>query len=66
MIAKKMAAHSVSISLPLYNTLYELMIDDISRQILRTHHKEPTHEVTIRWPGFCSAFCCPKISFYQF
>ncbi|XP_062513649.1 neurobeachin-like isoform X2 [Corticium candelabrum] len=55
MIAKKMAAHRMPISVSIYNALYEVMIDKVSNKITKVRRKDAEPDVTIRWPAVIPA-----------
>ncbi|XP_065829708.1 lipopolysaccharide-responsive and beige-like anchor protein isoform X2 [Oscarella lobularis] len=50
-VAKRLVQHDDCLSVPLYNTLYELMVNQVSKQILSSRHAEPGPETIIYWPN---------------
>lgn len=56
LLAERLLLYEESLSLPIYNVLYEIMTEHISQQILYTRHPEPESHYRLENPSkqkFC-------------
>lgn len=52
-MAERLLLYEESLSLPIYNVLYEIMTEHISQQILYTRHPEPESHYRLENPSKC-------------
>jgi hypothetical protein len=53
LLAERLLLYEESLSLPIYNVLYEIMTEHISQQILYTRHPEPESHYRLENPSKC-------------
>lgn len=51
LLAERLLLYEESLSLPIYNVLYEIMTEHISQQILYTRHPEPESHYRLENPS---------------